>query len=167
MLSCFLAVWNNYSGNNPFMWNTCCNKDSSNAAYLTGNVQLCPGLKKVTKSSSKLEWHDDSSINISHNITENGNYFVYVQVTFRGECSENLLLKITLCKKEEKIREKELLVTSMSVCENMNRTNWTRTLSQAAIFYFEKGDEIYINTTTMKYVDFNHNYNNIFGIYKL
>ncbi|GCB66515.1 hypothetical protein scyTo_0007890 [Scyliorhinus torazame] len=126
-------------------------------------VTVFQGLKQVAKGSSKLEWKDGS-----HRITEKGNYFVYVQVTFKGECSsEKLFLKTTLCKKQVKIKEKELLVTSLSVCESQNHMSWTRTLSQAAIFYFEKGDNIHVNTTTMEYVDFNHSYNNIFGIYRL
>ncbi|XP_072422183.1 tumor necrosis factor-like isoform X1 [Chiloscyllium punctatum] len=131
-------------------------------------VKFFQGLKSVTRDSSKLEWISGDSINSSHNITEKGNYFVYVQVTFKGQClNEDLLLKTTLCKKEVKILDKELLVTSVSVCENATHGKWTRTLSQAAIFYFEKGDNIHINTTTMEYVDFYHNYNNIFGIYRL
>ncbi|XP_072422184.1 tumor necrosis factor-like isoform X2 [Chiloscyllium punctatum] len=142
--------------------------DSSNAAPSIERAPKVPGLKSVTRDSSKLEWISGDSINSSHNITEKGNYFVYVQVTFKGQClNEDLLLKTTLCKKEVKILDKELLVTSVSVCENATHGKWTRTLSQAAIFYFEKGDNIHINTTTMEYVDFYHNYNNIFGIYRL
>ncbi|XP_069764023.1 tumor necrosis factor ligand superfamily member 15-like [Narcine bancroftii] len=107
-------------------------------------------------------------VNSSHNIVEKGDYNVYMQITFQGDCTgQNFLLTITLCKKEEKVKEKELLMTSASMCEYQTDVKWTRTLSQGAIFYFEEGDEIYINTTSMKYVDFNHSYNNIFGIYKL
>ncbi|XP_072908555.1 tumor necrosis factor ligand superfamily member 6-like [Hemitrygon akajei] len=131
-------------------------------------VTFFQGLRNLTENHTKLIWIGSKADSSSHNIGEKGNYNVYTQVTFQGTyCNENLLLTITLCKKEQKVRDKELLMTSVSPCETRGNKTWTRTLSLSAIFYFEKGDEIYVKTTSMKYVEFKYIYNNIFGIYRL
>ncbi|XP_006036188.1 tumor necrosis factor [Alligator sinensis] len=94
-------------------------------------------------------------------VPQNGLYFVYSQVVFRGQACPEEDLSLTISRYAvEYPTDKALLTAFKSVCvgspapgPSPTSDQWLESLYQGAVFRLEKGDEISSQPASTKYVD--------------